>query len=132
MGNRLDGARAHYNVGAMLQYRNSQGRNISSIVLVVSIGGDYNISAQTQTSVQAGHEGAGQSLVAGMAYNVIHATLPSNANGAIFTTIVNDQPLDFVEPWHLARQARQSDAQGFLFIIAGNLANRLDNSIPVG
>ena len=59
------------------------------------------------TGVQPRHEGAHETLISGMADNVIDAVGPGDLHGVVDAAIVDYQPLDRVESRRLARQSRQ-------------------------
>ena len=117
----LDGAGAYHDIGLPRQNRRGQRRNIVGVVLVVGIGVDDHVRAQPQTGVQHGHEAARQPLVAGVAHEVIHAVGAGHRHRVVGAAIVDDQPFDRVETGHCAGQGGQRNAQGFGFVVTGDL-----------
>ncbi|MNV69901.1 hypothetical protein D3C71_1628330 [compost metagenome] len=114
----FDGARAHHNVGHARQYGRGQGRNILGVVLVVGIGIDNNVCAQTQACIQPGHKTPCQSLVARMPHNVIHTVFPCNAYGVVGAAIINDEPFHHIKTLYLPRQVFEGYGQGARFVQA--------------
>ena len=98
----LDLAIADHNVGAAGDDRFHQLKDVFAAVLVVRIGVDDDVSAKLQTRVHACLEGDSEALVRVEADDVVDAALTRDLGRVVGRAIVDDQPLDSLEPGHLA------------------------------
>ena len=107
---RLDLPVADDHVGLAAQDRADQLGDVGPLVLVVGVGVDDHVGAELEARVQPGLEGGGQALVVRQPDDVVDAVLARDLDGAVARAVVDDQPLDDVEPGHLARQPRRASA----------------------
>ncbi len=75
--------------------------------------------------VEAGLEAVGEALVVGQPDDVVDAVRTRDLDGAIGRAVVDDEPLDAVEPVHLARQVGQRLGERLLLVEAGDLDDQL-------
>ena len=75
-----------------------EGGDVVGGVLVVGVGVDDHVGAELEAGVEAGLEGVGEALVVGELHDVVDAELPGDLDRAVGGAVVDDQPLDDVEP----------------------------------
>ncbi len=91
-------------VGAALEDRAHEPRDVGAVVLVVGVGVDDHVGAELQRRVDAGLEAGGKALVVGQAHEVVDAVGTGDRDGLVGRAVVDDQPLDDVEAVDLAGQ----------------------------
>jgi hypothetical protein len=87
--------------------------------LVVRVGVDDHVGAELEGRVDPGLEGNRQALVRVEADDVVDPALPSDPRRRVGGAVIDDQPLDGVEPLELTRQVAQSGRQNVFLVEAG-------------
>ena len=95
--------------------------DVRSLVLAVGIGVHDDIGSSGKGGLQPSHEGAGQSSMGTQLHDVVHSTLTRDLHGAVATAVIDNLPLDSIEPGKLFGQIRQSRGQLLLLVEARNL-----------
>src|SRR5688572_11953220 len=80
-------------VGAALENRPYEPRNLAGVVLIVAVGIDDDIGAEREARIETSAEGAGQPLVVGVADDMVDAKLACDRHGPVARPIVNDENL---------------------------------------
>ena len=122
---------ADHHVGPVLENRRDQLRDVVGAVLVVGVGVDDHVGAELQRGVEAGLERDGEALVLREAHDVVDAVGAGDLDGAVGRSVVDDQPLDLVEPVDLARELGERHRQRRLLVEAGDLDDQLHAALGV-
>jgi hypothetical protein len=77
---------------------------------------------------RAGEECGGQPAVAAVAHHVVHAQFVGDGGGAVAAAVVDDQPLDDVEPGHLGGEISDGGRQRCFLVEARDLDDQLGGS----
>ena len=102
-----------------------QRRDVAPVVLVVGVGVDDHVGAELEAGVEARLEAVREALVVRQPDDVVDAVLARDVDRAVGRPVVDDEPLDDVEPVHLAGQVVQRDGERFLLVQAGDLDDQL-------
>ena len=121
----VDLAVADDHVGLAAQDRRDELRDVGALVLVVGIGVDDHVGAELQAGVEARLERRRQALVVGQPDDVVDAVRARDLDRRVRRAVVDDQPLDDIEPGHLARQMAQRERELVLLVETGNLDDEL-------
>ena len=84
--------------------------DVGALVLVVGVGVDDHVGAELQAGVEARLERRREALVVRQPDDVVDAVLAGDLDRGVGRAVVDDQPLDGVEPGDLARQVRPASA----------------------
>src|SRR5206468_11310474 len=84
-----------------------------------------HVGSEFQARVEPGLEGFGEPLVVRQADDVVDAVASRDFDGCVSRTVVDDQPLDLVDPGHLSRQVLQGRGQLLRLVEAGDLDDQL-------
>ena len=96
------------------------------VVLVVGVGVDDHVGAELEAGVEPRLEARGQPLVVGELDDVVDAVGSRDLDGGVGGAVVDDQPLDRVEPLDLAGQVRRASAGSCAFLVeTGDLDDQL-------
>ncbi len=128
---RADLAVADDHVGAALEDRAHEARDVGPVVLVVGVGVDDHVGAELQAGVEAGLEGAGEPLVVGERDDVVDAVAARDGDRLVAGAVVDDQPLHGVEALELARQLGERQRQRLGLVPAGDLDDELHGPKPI-
>ncbi len=85
-------------------------------VLVVAIGIDDDVGAVTQSIVNTVSETACQPHIATVMHEVFNAKLFGDFNGFVSRSVIDNQPLDFVDVWQLLRHFFKYEWQRRFFV----------------
>ncbi len=105
--------------------RSNQPLDILSAVLIVGVGVDDDVGAQVQGVLQAGYEGAGQTLILPQAEDVVHTVGLCNLSSTVCAPIVDHQQLNALHPRQRLGKILECSGQGALFVVAWNLDDKL-------
>ena len=103
----------------------TSAHDVGAVILVVRVGVDDDVRPELEAGVEPRLEAGGQPLVVGQADDVVDAVLARDLDGPIRRAIVDDEPLDLVEPRDLAGEVAQGDGEGFLLVLARDLDDEL-------
>ena len=121
----VDLAVADHHVGLAAQDRRDQLGDVAPVVLVVGVGVDDHVGAELEAGVETRLEARGQPLVVGELDDVVDAVGSRGLDGGVGGAVVDDQPLDRVEPLDLAGQVRQRLGQLRFLVETGDLDDQL-------
>jgi hypothetical protein len=93
---------ADHHVGATLEDRRDELRDVGGRVLIIGVGVDDHIRAELQRRVQPRLKGRREPLVVGQPDEVVDAALARGRGGPVGGAVVDDQPLDAIEPIQFA------------------------------
>lgn len=130
MRDRAGHAVADDDVGAAVEDRLDQARDIGALVLIVAVGIDDDVGAEPQAGVEPDAEGARQALVVLVDENMIDAKLPRHLDRAVRRSIADDEDFHVIDAVDLARNIRHRRRQRLLFVVTGNLNNQLHARVP--
>jgi hypothetical protein len=108
-------------IGAAVEYRPDQSRDIVRLVLVVAVGVDDDVGAARETGIEPGCERRGEAAIARMAHDVIGAAGARDVGRAVARAVVDHQDLDPVDAVDAARNGGDGRRQAFRLVEAGNL-----------
>jgi hypothetical protein len=94
-------------------------------VLVVGVGVDDHVGAELQGCVEPGLEAGGEALVVGQRDDVVDAVRARHLDGRVGRAVVDDQPLDLVDPLDLAREVGERRRQLLGLVVAWDLDDQL-------
>jgi hypothetical protein len=89
--------------------------------LVVRVRVDDHVCAKLQARVETGLERRCEALVVGQADDVVDSVGACDIDRVVGRTIVDDQPLDEVEPRNLPRETAQRGRELAFLVETGNL-----------
>ena len=116
---------ADHDVGAAVQDRLDQARDIGAGILVVAVGVDDDVGAGLEAGVEPGAEGVGKAAVAGLGDDMIDAEGPRDLDRAVGRAVVDDQDLHLVDARDAPRNGGHGLGQRRLFVVAGDLDDEL-------
>ncbi len=99
----------------------TSARDRRGVVLVVGVGVDDHVGAELQARVESRLEPGGKALVVGQADDVVDAVVARDRDRPVGRAVVDDQPLDLIEPLDLAREVGQRQREGLLLVEARDL-----------
>jgi hypothetical protein len=120
-----DAAVPDHHVGLASENRRDQARDLLAGVLVVGVGVDDDVGAETQAGVEPGHEAVREPLPAREAHDVIGTVLARHLRGAVRGAVVDDEHLDPLDSGHLARDPRERLGERRLLVEARDLDDQL-------
>ena len=115
------GPRADHDRRFTLQDWFDEFRNVLGAILIVRVRVHDDIRACAQRRIQSSRESARQPAMRAEFHDVIDAIFPRDGDREIFTPVVDDEPLDFLETRDRTRQCLQGDGEGPFLIKAGDL-----------
>src|SRR5580692_711905 len=105
--------------------RGDELRDVAAVVLVVCVGVDDHVRAELQAGIEPGLEREREPLVVRQPDDVVDPVLARDLNRAVGRAVVDDQPLDGVEPWDRARQRGERHRELGFLVETGNLDDEL-------
>ena len=88
---------------------------------VVGVRVHDHVGAQLQRRVEPGLEGRRQPLVVSETHEMFDAVAPRNLNGPVRRTVVDNEPLDPIEPGELPWQLGEDPRKRLFLVQAGDL-----------
>jgi hypothetical protein len=111
----------YHHVGATLENRFDNFRDLLAGVLVIGVGINDDIGAELEGGVDPYHERNSQPLVFLEDYDVAHAEFFRKIGSTVRTPVVDDEDLDALDPWNLSREPDQSLLQVLALVKTGDL-----------
>jgi hypothetical protein len=121
VSDRVDLAVADDHVGFAGDYRRNELFDVGTVVLVVSVGVDDDVSAKLERGIKACLEPCCKPFVRCEPNDVVNAAGSSDLDCAVFGAIVDHEPFDRVDTWNLPWKIAQSLGEGFLLVVTGDL-----------
>jgi hypothetical protein len=112
-------------VGAAGEDRFDELRDVAAVVLVVGVGVDHDVGAELEAGVEARLEAGGKPLVVGEPHDVVDAVGARDVDRGVRRAVVDDQPLDLVDPLDRPREIAQRGRQLLGLVEAWNLDDQL-------
>ncbi len=129
---RVDLAVADDHVRLAGQHGGDQVGDVRRVVLVVGVGVDDHVGAELEAGVEPGLESRGETAVVRQLDDVVDAVGAGHLEGAVDRAVVDHQPLDGVEPRHLAREVGEGRREGLLLVETRDLDDQLHRLYAVG
>src|SRR3990170_8548131 len=121
---------AYYNTSLTVKYRLDQFWYVITIILIVSICIDYNISAKTYRCQKSCHKSPCKALVHLESDNVVRPALPGYLRCPVTASVINDKYFNRVNACYSAGNSLYCLRQCCFFIETWNLHYKFHSKIP--
>ena len=116
---------AHDEVGVSTQDGLDEPGDFLARILVIGIGVDDDVGAETKGSVETGHEAVGEAAPSPEPYDVVGAVLTGHGRRAIGRSIVHDENLHHVDSGDLTGDGREGRGQRAFLVQGRDLDDEL-------